>query len=152
MDDKRNQINNEIDKPLSDMDVDLIEAQVNELFEKKKALTLKSLRKKYTKQVASIIHKSKKQRTAPNKSVPTKRLTICVAVILIIALSLAVSAKTSLIADGIKWMHNKFNLYTGATSDNETEASDTVKKQIEDFFNNDTYKLPRNIPDAFCGD
>lgn len=29
MDDKRNQINNEIDKPLSDMDVDLIEAQVN---------------------------------------------------------------------------------------------------------------------------
>lgn len=47
MDDKRNQINNEIDKPLSDMDVDLIEAQVNELFEKK-ALTLKSLRKKYT--------------------------------------------------------------------------------------------------------
>ena len=34
MDDKRNQINNEIDKPLSDMDVDLIEAQVNELFEK----------------------------------------------------------------------------------------------------------------------
>ena len=84
MDDKRNQINNEIDKPLSDMDVDLIEAQVNELFEKE-GVDIKITQKEIHKQVASIIHKSKKQRTAPNKSVPTKRLTICVAVILIIA-------------------------------------------------------------------
>lgn len=148
MDDKRYQINNEIDKPLSDMDVDLIDAQVNELFEKS-GVDIKITQKEIHKQTASIIRKSKKQQITPNKSVPTKRLTICVAVILIIALSLAVSAKTSLIADGIKWIHNKFNLCTGVTSDNETETSDSVKKQIEDFFNNDAYKLPRNIPNAF---
>ena len=148
MDDKRNQINNEIDKPLSDMDVDLIDAQVNELFEKSD-VDIKITQKEIRKQTASIIRKSKKQQITPNKSVPTKRLTICVAVILIIALSLAVSAKTSLIADGIKWIHNKFNLCTGVTSDNETETSNSVKKQIEDFFNNDAYKLPRNIPNAF---
>ena len=61
MDDKRNQINNEIDKPLSDMDVDLIEAQVNELFEKE-GVDIKITQKEIRKQAASIIHKSKKQR------------------------------------------------------------------------------------------
>ena len=59
MDDKRNQINNEIDKPLSDMDVDLIEAQVNELFEKE-GIDIKITQKEIHKQAASIIHKSKK--------------------------------------------------------------------------------------------
>lgn len=142
--DKKSNINDEIDKPFEEMDLDRIEAQVNKLFDEE-GYNVQISKREIRKSADAIIRKGKKADPHSSYSLSTKRLTVCLTVGIIVALTIAVSANTSLIADGIKWLNNKFNIYTEAPSDSDFASSLDVKG----LFNSADYKLPRNIPDTF---
>lgn len=148
MADKKSKINDEIDKPFEEMDLDLIEAQVDELFDEE-GYTVQISKKEIRKTANSIIRKTKNKKTKANNSFSQRYLTVCVAITILVALTFAVSANTSLITDGIKWLNNKFNIYTEAPSDSSVESSTELNYQIESLFNNNSYKLPRSIPNTF---
>lgn len=144
MADKKSRINEEIDKPFKEIDLDLIEEQVNELFAEE-GYTGQISEREIRKSANKILHNRKNQKAGCGYLRSSKRLTVCVVIAVIITLTFAVSANTSFIADGIKWLNNKFNIYTEAPSDSDPESSANVKS----LFNNHDYKLPRNIPDTF---
>lgn len=144
MDDKKAKINHEINKPFDKMNLNLIEAEVNDLFSKK-GYTEQISKRQIRKSANFIIRQGTHKESNAVYSLPSKRLTACMVIAIIVVLTIAVSANTSLIADGIKWLNNKFNIYTEAPSDGDLKSSLDVKS----LFNSDDYKLPRNIPDTF---
>lgn len=144
MADKKSRINEEIDKPFEEIDLDLIEEQVNELFAEE-GYTGQISKREIRKSANKIIHNRKNRKTDCGYLRSSKRLTACVVIAIIKTLTVAVSANTSFIADGINWLNNKFNIYTEAPSDSDPESSANIKN----LFNNHDYKLPRNIPATF---
>lgn len=144
MDDKRAEINREIDKPMDGLNPDWIESQVDELFSEE-GYTVKISKREIRKSANSIIRQGKNKESKRTYSLFSKRLATCMAVVIIVGLTIAVSANTSFIADGIKWLNDKFNIYTEVPSDSDSKFSD----DINNLFNNNVYKLPRSIPDTF---
>lgn len=137
------QLFTEMDKPLDEMDVDLIGRLVSEGLNEPPKKTPKRKIKAIAKKIISE-HKTK----AASERHPAKhRLVAIYAVIALILISaIAVSANMGYLEDGIRWVKEKFNINTTA---NFSDANTEVLQQIESIFNSEDFYLPADIPNNY---
>lgn len=139
------EINNEIDRPANEVEVESVEKMIDLYLESAVPKISDNDAKKTADTIIAQYHI--KGTTAPSHY--SKRIAIIVVAALLFTSVVVASASHYRITDGIRWVCEKLNICTSEPTSDSSLLLQEAKQQSDILLADKNYKLPQSIPSNF---